>query len=231
MSVITISRQFGSGGNEIAELICATTGYQLFEKHILAQAAFDVGLSEKEIIEFSEDHFKTDTLFDRMFGRSRPVASVRYWRETKDGVRLPDEIELDQGHALLLVQKAIETAYRIGNMVIVGRGGQMVLKDRTDVLHVRIEAPLEDRLLRVRALPRLASRTYADSVEARRVAQDLIGANDLASADYLKRVYHVDWSDSSLYHVVINTGKLRVEQAAGVILEALHQLEQQAVKV
>ncbi len=231
MSVITISRQYGSGGDEIAELICATTGYHLFEKHILARAAYDVGLSEQEIIDFSEDQFKAESLFDRMFGRSRPVASVRYWKETKEGTRKAEEMELDQEHALLLVQKAIETAYEMGDMVIVGRGGQMVLKDRPDVLHVRIEAPLEDRLLRVRSEPHMASRTYANSVEARRAAQDLIAANDLASADYLQRVYHVDWSDPSLYHMIINTGRLRVEQAAGVILEALHQMEQQAVQI
>jgi cytidylate kinase len=62
-------------------------------------------------------------------------------------------------------------------------------------------------------------------VDARRAAQALIEANDDASADYLKHFYDVDWSDPLLYHLVINTSKLALDQAARLIVEAARQLE------
>ena len=127
----------------------------------------------------------------------------------------------------MLERLAVETAYREGNMVIIGRGGQVILQDRPGVLHVRIEAPLETRILRVRNEPELVGRSYGRSHEERRTAQDLIEATDLIKADYLQRFYHVDWSNPELYHLIINTGKLNVEQATRLIIETARELEQE----
>jgi len=227
MAVITISRQYGSGGDVIAENICKKTGYRLFDKFILAEAAFEEGLSEQEIVDYSEDQYKAHTFFERIFGRSKPVAQMRTWVEVKGGVRIAEKLSLSEEQALSFVRKAVNSAYEMGNMVIVGRGGQMILRERPGVLHVRIESPLEERLLRVRSLPELTNQTFSDSVEARQAAQDLIEKSDAASTDYLRRFYNVDWSDSSLYHLIINTSKLGVEQAAEVIVDLIHQLERQ----
>jgi cytidylate kinase len=113
----------------------------------------------------------------------------------------------------------------MGNMVIVGRGGQVILGTYPDVLHVRVQAPLEERLQRVRGYPSLAGRTFSDSVEARRAAQDLIISSDARSEEYMWRFYGVDWSDPQLYHMVINTSKSSLELAASVIIEAARRLE------
>ncbi len=225
MCVITISRQFGSGGDEIAELICSQTGYQLFDKHVLARAAADAGLSVEEIIAYTEGSRKMRSFLDRLFGRPEIVAQVSLWKEEEDGTRTRQEVQLDERNAMLIIQKAIETAYQMGRMVIVGRGGQVILKDRPGVLHVRIEAPLEERLIRVRHSVHFAGRAYNDSVQARRAAQDLIEAQDGASANYLTSSYAVDWSDPTLYHLVINTSKLKIEQAAKVIVDAARLFE------
>jgi cytidylate kinase len=128
---------------------------------------------------------------------------------------------MDEAHALACVRKAVETAYQTGNFVIVGRGGQMILKDRPGVLHVRIQSGLEERLLRVRSTPEFTRRKFNDSVEERRAAQHLIETHDLASAAYLKRFYGVDWTDLSLYHIVINTGKMSLERASQLIVQAV----------
>lgn len=231
MAVITISRQYGSGGDEIVELICKTTGYQIFDKHIIAAAAVEAGLSDQEVIDFAEGNYKVKNFLDRLLGISRPVAQLRVWKENSSGERTAEEMPLNEENALALVKKAIEYAYNLGNMVIVGRGGQVVLRDCPDVLHVRVEAPLEDRILRVRTSPIPINRPYQDSVKTRRAAQDVIAINDAASADYLKRFYGVDWADPLLYHLLINTSKLQVEPAAQVIIEAARQLEQVAVFV
>ncbi|HEY5668531.1 MAG TPA: cytidylate kinase-like family protein [Anaerolineales bacterium] len=225
MSVITISRQYGSGGDEIAELICHNTGYQLFDKHILARAAFEAGISDQEVIDYSEDNYMVKNFLARLFGISRPIAQLRVWKEGKDGVRVAEEIQLNEEHALSLVRKAIEYAYEIGNIVIMGRGGQVILKDKPDVIHVRIEADIEDRLVRVRSYPEQKTQPFSDSVEARRAAQDIIESFDTGSADYLKRFYGVDSSDPLLYHFIINTSKFSIEHSANLITQVAQQIK------
>lgn len=226
MAVITISRQYGSGGDEIANLICQRTGYTLFDKRALTKAAHDAGLSDQEVIDYSEDNHKVQNFFDRLLGRTHTVAEVRVWREGADGVRVVDEMKLNDEYAVNLVKQAIEAAYQAGNMIIVGRGGQVILEDRPDVLHVRIEAPIEDRILRVRNDPEIAQLSYGASHEGRRAAQDLIRIKDEASADYLRHFYHVSWDNPSLYHVILNTGMLSIEQGARMILALAETIEQ-----
>ncbi len=225
MSVITISRQFGSGGDEIAQAICKATGYSLFDKHLLAHAAYEAGISEQDIIDFSEDDRRVKNLFDTMFRRARPTVQLRYWKENAAGVRMAEEVILEEEQAILLVQKAIRAAHHQGDIVIVGRGGHVLLKDEPDVLRVRIEAPMEDRLLRVRSDPKWVSQHLGDSVGARRAAQDEIESADAASAAYLKRVYGVEWADPLLYDLVINTARLDIPQAAKIIVKAARKLE------
>jgi cytidylate kinase len=180
MAVITISRQFGSGGNEIAELISKRLDYRIFDKFVLTKAAFDAGLSTQEIVDYSEDQYEAQSFFERLFGRSRTVAQRNTWIEVKDGVRISEQLSLNEEQALGFVRKAVMAAYKMGNMIIVGRGGQVILKDKPGVVHVRVEAPLENRLIRARGFPELADQSFSSSVEARRAAQDLIEKRDLA---------------------------------------------------
>jgi cytidylate kinase len=219
MATITISRQFASNGNDIAKKVCETTGYYLFDKHIIAEAATEAGLSDQEIVDFSEENYKIKGFFDRLFGRSR----LQIWKEMEDGKRTSETVHLSEENALSLVKKAIEKAHKMGDTVIVGRAGQVLLQEAPDVLHVRIEAPLETRIQRVRSYPELANRSFIGPLEARRAALDLIEASDFASADYLKRFHSVDWSDPMLYHILINTDKLNIEQAANFIIAAMQQ--------
>lgn len=218
MAVITISRQFGSGSEEIVDIVCRELGYRLFDKHILAKAALDVGLSEQETIDYSEDNYKVRSFLERLFGRGALVAQMPVWKEDLDGVRTVELMNLDEAQALSLVKKAIITAYDMGDVIILGRGGQVILRDRPGVFHIRIEAPLEDRIQRVRQRLSQSEHSFSSSLEARRASQDLIAANDLASADYLKRLYAVDWSDTMLYDLVINTHNLLSKVAARAII-------------
>ena len=217
MTVITISRQFGSGGDEIAESVCQMMNYRRFDKLMIARAAVESGLSDEEIVDFSEENYKVKNFFDRLLRRSESGTKARYWRESPDGLRVVEEINLTEEHLLMLVQKAVLSAYQTGNTVIVGRGGQMILHDFADVLHLRIEAPLEDRLQNVRAQIRKEHSESLRSVDLRREAQDLIQERDGASADYLKHFYGVDWADPMLYNVIFNTGRMSVPQASEFI--------------
>lgn len=216
MTVITVSRQFGSGGDEIVERVCRILGYQQFDKNLITKVASEVGISDQAGMDFSEEDYKINSFLARLLGRPEPVApSLRVWKEDVQGVRQPEEMHLTEANALALVQKAIEAACRSGNVVVVGRGGQILLKDCPDILHVRIIAPLEERIQRVKKEYNLE----------RRLAQDLIEEKDSASADYVKRFYTHDWADPLLYHIILNTGKLEPEAAARMIVEAAHRFQ------
>ncbi len=222
MAVITISRQTGSGGEEIAALVCKQLGYQYFDKAMLAKAASEETQSEVDFLKFSEEDFmKGSPLMNRLLAltggnREAPIAQMRIWAEDARGQRSVQVVQLDESRAIQLVQNAIRYVAEQGNVVIMGRGAQVILKDHRGALHVRIEAPWEDRVQRVK------QRYDLRGEGARTEAQNLIVRRDDASADYVRRFYDVNIKDPQLYHLVINTGKLSAEAAAGLIVAATH---------
>jgi CMP/dCMP kinase len=207
MAVITISRQYGSEGDEIAANICQILGYQSFDKHLMMKVAAEVGLAEGEVVDFTEDQYRVRGLLDRLLGSPQPVfTQSRAWSDVK---------VIDAADSIPLVQAVMRAAYQHDNVVIVGRGGQAVLRNDPGVLHVRIEAPLETRISRVQLREGL---TYD-------LARDVVAQRDRAAADYLKRFYHVDWADSLLYHLILNTGRWSIESASYLIVNAVNQLQ------
>jgi CMP/dCMP kinase len=225
MSVITISRQYGSGGDEIADRVCELLGYRHFDKRLIKQAAVEAGLSDQEVIDYTEDSYRVKNFIERLTGRPIPVAKVSVWKEDAKGVRSAENVVLSDDVALGLVQKAVKAAHLAGNMVIVGRGGQLILKDHPDVLHIRIEAPMEERIQRVKEQLKQEKQAYQADINLRRAAQDVIVTRDFASADYIQQYYAVDWADPLLYHIVLNTAKITTEQAAHLIVELMKMQE------
>lgn len=216
MAVITISRQFGSGGREIAARVCELLGYRYFDKELIAQVAAEVGLSENEAVDFSEEHYKGKSLIEQLF-RPGPhtVAEIPSWKhDAATGAEILSVQELDQARFVSLIRKVIVAAYNRGNVVIGGRGGQVVLADLPGVLHVRLEAPLAVRVLRVQEQEGL-------DLEA---AQKWVNERDRAVAKYLGGVFDIRGEDSQWYHLIINTSKWPLETTAQIIVEAVGRL-------
>ncbi len=234
MAVITISRQVGSGGGEIASRLCEVLGYRQFDKRLIIQAASESGLSEHEIAawpaDYSEESFKVRGFLDRLFGRGMTVGQTRIWHEDATGARVAEEVTLSEEAVVMLVQNAIRSAHRAGNLVIVGRGGQILLRDQPDVLHVRVVAPLEFRIQRVKEQMRANRQAFHADIELRREAQDWIESRDASSAEYIRHFYHEDWSNPMLYHLVINTGLLTIPQAVDIIARLAQDLPVQAAQ-
>jgi len=218
MPAITISRQYGSGEREIADRVCELMGYRFFDKWLIANIAADVGLSKDEIIDFSEDHYKVKsflTRFGELFsGPPRGSFELALRPPGAAGDKTLSVKQMDEKAAVELVNTTILAAYKLSYAVIVGRGGQVVLKDKPGVLHVRLEAPMEARIDRVSATEHVSCEE----------AQQLIVARDKAAAQYLERFHKVRWDDPVLYHMVINTGKVHPEAAAQLIVCALLQI-------
>jgi len=226
MTVITISRQYGSGGDEIAAQVAETLGYAEFDRRMILQAAKEAGLSEQEIIDCHEDNYKIRSFLDRLFGRSRSMNTPGMWMGDTFGMPIVDDFEMTEEEAVALAQRAIESAYKAGNLVIVGRGGQVILKDKPGVLHIRIEAPTEDRIQRIKHSIKSIEGDYSADLDTRRRAQDLVEERDAASSDYTRRFYHVDWNDPTLYHMVLNTGRLGIKRSVQLIIQLAHMTEQ-----
>jgi CMP/dCMP kinase len=217
MAVITISRQYFSGGNEIADRVCTLLRYRYFDKRLIAEVAAEFSRATGTVVDFNEDQYRVPSFLDRLLNRmpQRPVTTVGAWTESPTGVRTREISELDAGAAIALEQAAIKAAYDQGSVMIVGRGGQAILQGKPGVLHVRVEAPLDwrtKRLCEVEEFTPIA-------------AKEEITEHDRAAADYVKRFYGVNWADPSLYHLFINCDLWGVDAAARLIVSAVECLQ------
>ncbi len=212
MPVITISRQYGSGGVEIAERLCDVLGYSYFDKNMMAQVASEMGISEEEVVDLSEDTYRMRNFLERLFRRRRIRSDVSQPATSPESVPVAT---LSEAEGINLVKDTILGAYDLDNVVIVGRGGQAILREKPSVLHVRLNAPLGARALRVKA------REDISLAEA----TDLTRSKDQAAMAYLERFFEIDWDNPMLYHLTLNTGRWEVTDATDVIIAALTHLK------
>lgn len=220
MTVVTLSRQVGSKGDEIAAKVCDRLGYRYFDKQMIIEAAADLGLCEHEVIDFSEDSYKMQDFISRLFRAGPRTVKQRLIREPEHGLIEPLTAHtLDEAHCADLVRRAVLAAHEQGDIVIVGRGGQAILRDAPGVLHVRVIAPQEQRIHRLRE----------QGVSGVSEIKLTLVQRDRASAEYLKRFFDIAWDDPELYHLVVNTGLLTADAAAQVIVEAVRQISPQPV--
>lgn len=213
MAVITISRQYGSGGDEIASRVCDILGYSYFDKNLMVKVAGEIGaFAEDQIVDFSEDTYAMRNFLERLFGTRR--VKVEAWQKDATDVESSQIRSLDEAQGVSLVRSTIMGAYERGNVVIIGRGGQAILREQPGVLHVRIEAPLGARALRIKERERI---TMGE-------ATALAESKDIAAQTYLSKFFDVDWSNPLLYHITLNTGRWELEAAAQIIVNALGHL-------
>jgi CMP/dCMP kinase len=216
MAVITVSRHYYSSGDDIVRRVCASLQYRYFDKHLIAEIAAETGEPSGGPVDFSEDQYRAPSFLDRLLNRMppQPVPSENASQRV-GGARTRENAVVEAEAAVALTQAAINAAYDRGHVVIVGRGGQAVLRGKPEVLHVRIQAPLEWRIERLREVDEY---TYI-------AAKEVILEHDQAAADYVKRFYGVNWADPTLYHLVINCDLWSIASAAQLIVTALKCLQ------
>lgn len=215
MSAITLSKQLGAGGEEIARQVSDMLRYRYFDKQQIVDAARGAGLSREQVVDYSEDHYEAQNFLSRLFGGGpRPVKTVSVRQEDSKGNVTLSEETLDEAQSVALIQSAVRGAYDAGDIVIVGRGGQSILQELPDVLHVRVVAPMGVRIARLQ-------KREGWTVEE---AEQQIIRHDRATSEYLGRFFGVRWDDPDLYHFVLNTGKLSLDGAAQIIVDAVVQL-------
>jgi len=218
MAIITMSRQVGSGAEEVAKRVAEELRLRMFDKTLMLRVASEVGIHESEIVDYSEEEYRARNFFERLFSRQRTVAEVTTRTRGTIGAEEVSSQILDEARAIDLIRATIGAAYERGNVLIIGRGGQAILEDKPDVLHVRVVAPLEERVARLQEQHSLTA------PQARRLAME----RDRAAAEYLRTFHHVDWNDPTLYHLVVNTGKLGTDEAAALVVGAAKAVKQAA---
>jgi cytidylate kinase len=136
MRAVTVSREYGSGGGEIAARLAQRLGWHLVDHEVVVEVARALGISEDEA-EAHDEH--VDTLVSRIISSLSIVQSSVL-------APLPTRLTIDKPAYNEARRRVVEGAVSVGNAVIVGRGAQVLLADRRDVLHAPIIAPLEQRI-------------------------------------------------------------------------------------
>ena len=215
MAVITISRQWGSFGDDVAHMLCDKLGYQYFDKKMMTQVGHEMGLSAGIVDRAADYQPHAKKLLERWFENyGDPMAgeSVSWRFGATDDAR--------QGLTVANLMDIINAGYKKGNVVIVGRGGMAALQNKPDVLHVRIQAPLELRIKRLQ-------QQYGWTAEETRKK---VKERDLSDVEWIKRYFGLDSHDPQLFDLIINTTKTGQEAAVDLIVQALNALQAKAKK-
>ncbi|MBM3235035.1 cytidylate kinase-like family protein [Candidatus Poribacteria bacterium] len=211
MSAITVSRQFGSEGDIVAKRVAELLNYDYVDKELIVEVARRANVPPEEVEKFDERIENPVMRFLRrlitpgvypIFASNEMPESMIMYEASREKMSLQDQKEY-----LKFIRTTIEQLWQRGNVVIVGRGGQVILKDKKEVFHVRIIASLEHRLEVV------MKQTGVDKPSATK----LIHKNDKRQAGFIKYCYNVDWDDATLYHLIVNTGEMGTETAAKCI--------------
>lgn len=201
MRAVTISREYGSGGGEIAARLARRFGWQLVDHQLVTEVARSLGETDEEAAERDE----------RVAGFVARAIDGLQWVAPWSGGQPGHTADDDLRRHYAALREVVYAVTNVGKVVVVGRGAQVILADRRDVLHVRVVAPLERRADYVALREGL-------SLEA---AEDRIKQKDDARARYLQAVAQRRPDDPHLYDLVINTGVLSLDQAVELVAAAL----------
>jgi cytidylate kinase len=185
VAAITISRQVSSRGDDLASQVAQRLGWRTISRELINKAALAAGAPQVALAEIDELDFLG----------LRP--SPREWRAYRDQV-----------------EGIIQVLAEVGNIVIVGRGGQIVLQDWPEALHVRVVAPLEKRIAWLQAGENLSPQ----------VAEARLLQSDKRRTSYLRRSYKINPDDPTLYHLMVNTGCFNLTQAVELVIQAFETL-------
>lgn len=181
MKAITISRQMGSLGCEIANTVAECLDYLVVWREVINQAALRARTPEVALATIDE----LDLL-----GLRPPLKEMQAYHEA--------------------VRELMHELVEKGNVIIVGRAGQVILKGVEGVLHVRLYAPMDVRIERVAAHNHVSFE----------MARAQVDASDRTRQRYLRRYYRARWDDPDLYDLMINTGHLSTVDVAAIICNA-----------
>jgi cytidylate kinase len=205
MAVITISRELGSEGDKIADLLCQELGYSRVDKEMLTHIAEEAGVDVQAVL--AKERSVTR--------KPKMISSDMTSLYSKDPTAFGKKAAIDDQTYARIVRETMEKFAQEGNAIIVGRGGQMILREWPTALHVRLYASPEIRV------QRLIERLSISEAKARR----RIARSDEQKRQYIRQVHkNASWKDLKYYHLAISTDHILPEVATQmIILAARHK--------
>ena len=184
MAIITVSNELGAGGSDIGQAVADRLGYHFVGQELISDAAHRYGLLEDKLSHLDE---------------AKPGLFERFDAETR--------------RYITVIQTALYEFAEHDNVVLLGRGGQWLLRGIPHVLRVRVMAPFD---LRVKRMGRKLAGQMGEQTNSRTV-QEMVRRDDGEKSGRMRYLYEVDIRDPAHYDVVINTDKLSIDGAVDVI--------------
>lgn len=203
MAVVTISRQFGAGGLTLGKQLADKLGYQFYNDQILQL------ISEKARV--SQNWVKS---IEREAGRKlHQTISSLMPKGVIDRVLSNEQGFIDETIYIDLLQQVITQLADQGNAIILGRGGQYILKDKGDVYHILLIAEKGYRIRFIEAKYKL-SRTAAEQV---------VNAEDKRRKNLYRKFEQSDYDNPGHYHLTLNMSKLELDQAIRMVCDMVSE--------
>jgi cytidylate kinase len=204
--IVTIEREYGCGGGEIAQQLAGRLGWKLWDQDLTEEIA-RLARCPKNVVENREE--RDDPLYYRLF--------KSFLRGSFEGSINAHKLNLvDSESIMTITRRVVEHAANKGECVIVGRGSQHFLANNPATLRVFLYAPSDYKVRRLMA----RGKSQKEAVE-------LVDTVDRERADYIQKYFHVEWPNRAIYHAMVNTapGDEAVVQA---ILDLKNIVEQSA---
>lgn len=203
LPVITIARQYGSGGHEVGERVAKELNIPFYDKALIAMAAKQSGLSE-EVFETADEKATNSLLYSMVMG------SYGF------GGRIPGMNEMPINDKLFIIQSdIIKKAAAEGPCVVIGRCADYILREHKNCLKVFVHA---DKAARV---DRIVSKQLCEAKKA----PDFITKKDKQRANYYNFYSNNRWDDLSNYSLTVDTSVFTVEKAVELIVDAARKLD------
>ncbi|MGH7309902.1 MAG: cytidylate kinase family protein [Candidatus Rokuibacteriota bacterium] len=187
MAILTISHQMGAGGPEVGMAVAQRLGYRYVDQELLQDAVRRYGLAEEKLSHLDE---------------SKPSLFERFDAETR--------------HYITILQTTLLEFAEVDDVVLMGRGGQWLLRGIPHVVRIRLIAPFEHRVRQwVKRSTELARET-----PNQRAAADFLRRDDGEKRGRMRYLYEVDVDEPTLYDIVFNTEKLPYDTIVDMIERA-----------
>ena len=196
MAIITISKESSTEPEKVASIAAKKLGYEYIGKKLAAEIAKDLHLSEAEVKTFKQASLSRIIRFMDRYTCSLVQKVV----DREHGC-------LDDANYYETTKKLVLNLYEADNMIILGWGGQCILRGKPNTLHVRL---IKDENLKIEKI-------MNDYRINRLAAKKMIEREEKDSSSYIKHYFDEDWNGAHLYDLIIDMGKNSVEQAAEII--------------
>lgn len=206
MPVVTITRQFGSGGSSVAALAATSLGWTVIDNEFVDEVAKRAGLPKETVAAHDE---RAPSLMERLV-RALGSGSPEVFIAAGETAAAPTEEQI-----VRVTERVIAEAAQHGRAVLVGRGAQAVLAQGSpnDAFHAYVVAPRADRLREVQRRLGLDAKAAAHELDRTDANRDR----------YVEKWHHRARQDPANYHLVVNTGWLGYEGAAELIVAAVRK--------